>query len=484
MQVFIAGGSRNFRLFGHPFDAPIALNQLMTDGFIISGKGGSSNGFTNSALNNPSAFYYDPESGDADEDNDGGWVAFSSATAAAWDRFMGIRILMRGDGTDNAELLDVDYTVTAATLSYKGKVNQGPFSVTLNRALGYNGMTNTSDFNLIANPYPSSINMNALDLTGSAGTSFWVINPRGTGDGIANRNAAAYINEPAGIDFGPSPPEYVLPAGAAFFIRGGAGPAGINFTEAVKTNTKASTDPVLRRDDVASRYGANSLQLALYSNGSWIDRTLVFFREEAQGTMDRLDGTKMANPRVNFFTVSEDDWALSIDTRPYSDEASRIPLHIQSPTMTYSMKVEDFAMDGGKDLYLYDRFLDKRVKLERNMEYSFEVTADPNSRGHRFDIVMGVKVVTSLQNVEQQLQVFLMPNPAEQQVAVTIQHSESIADMRVRILDARGVTLHETRIAPEAEARVDYPVDGLPKGVYLVEVVHGTQRTVKKLLVR
>lgn len=490
MQIFIAGGSRNFRFLGHPFNAAIALGQLMSDGFIITGAGGSTNGFTNSDQNNPSAFWYDPNDGDADATEDGGWKAFTSATTASWLPYMGIRILVRGDGSDPDELLDVDYTVTDVTLDYKGKINQGGFSVPLTRSAGYDGGANNSDFNLVANPYPSSINMNALTFTGTVGSSFWVLNPgRGiTGDGTANRNAAVYLNAPTlagGILFDALAPEYVLPAGAAFFVRGGAGPtASINFTEAAKTNTKTSTDPVLRRDEVSSQYGPNSLQLALYSGDSWIDRTLVFFREEANAGMDRLDGTKMANPRVNFFTVSEDDWALSIDTRPYVGEASRIPLHILSPAMTYTMKVEDFDMNSGQDLYLHDRFLDKRVKLERNMEYSFQVTSDPNSRGHRFDIVMGVEVVTSLQNLQQNLNVFLMPNPAEQQVAVTIQRSDVIAEARVRIVDSRGVQLFESSIAPDAEPRIDYPVGSLPKGVYLVEVVHGTQRMVKRLLVK
>jgi surface protein len=420
MQIFIAGGSRNFRFLGHPFNAAIALNQLMNNGFIITGAGGSTNGFTNSDQNNPSSFSYNPNLGDGDADNDAGWVAFANTTGLDWLRFMGIRILVRGDGSDPDELLDVDYTVTDVTLDYKGKINQGEFSVPLTRSAGYDGGANNSDFNLVANPYPSSINMNALIFTGRVGSSFWVLNPgRGiTGDGTANRNAAVYLNEPTlagGILFDALGPRYVLPAGAAFFVRGGAVPtASINFTEAAKTNTKTSTNPVLRRDEASSQYGPNSLQLASYSGDSWIDRALVFIREEANAGMDRLDGTKMANPRVNFFTVSEDDWALSIDTRPYVGEASRIPLHILSPAMTYTMKVEDFDMNAGQDLYLHNRFLDKRVKLERNMAYNFQVTSDPNSRGHRFDIVMGVEVVTSLQNLQQNLKVLLTPNPAEQ----------------------------------------------------------------------
>jgi hypothetical protein len=51
-------------------------------------------------------------------------------------------------------------------------------------------------------------------------------------------------------------------------------------------------------------------------------------------------------------------------------------------------------------------------------------------------------------------------------------------------VDSRDVQLYESILSPDAEPRIDYPVNSLPKGVYLVEVVHGTQRMVKRLLVK
>jgi hypothetical protein len=486
-ERFIAGEYRAFRFFSHPYTTAVPLS-VVANFIDITGEDGSANGFTDTDTNNPSAFRFSPTSADGSEtDEDAGWIPFTntSETIARWEA---IRILFRGSKGQANSLLDVAYTPDPVTIEWEGSINQGEQIIPLVGELRAAGPPAIySDWNLVGNPFPSAINLTGATHSIDNDLDYAVWRPR-VGNGAALNlvpgagRGGLYVQEPL------STGSILIPSGGGFFVRAGGTTANLTIPEPAKTTaTPAQIENVLRKSSEGSLYGANSFQIQLSDNAEYLDRVLVFLNASNEAGLELQDAPKMANPAINFFTVSEDDWALAIDRRPYNEQegSNRIPLHILAPAFNgYTLTLPDFDLESDKSLRLYDRFTDTYHSLDQDFSYSFEVTADPKSRGHRFDIVMGVEVVTSLQNVEQQLQVFLMPNPAEQQVAVTIQRSESIADMRVRILDARGVALHETSIAADAEARVDYPVSGLPKGVYLVEVVHGTQRTVKRLLVR
>jgi hypothetical protein len=152
--------------------------------------------------------------------------------------------------------------------------------------------------------------------------------------------------------------------------------------------------------------------------------------------------------------------------------------------MKYTLEIPDFDLQPGRKLSLYDRFTEETIVLTRGMSYNFEVTEDPKSRDHRFELIMGGEVVTSLQNLQNELQVFLMPNPADQQVAITFRRKDQLEPTQIRIMDMQGLTVHSTTVQPEEEARVDYPVNSLRKGVYLIDVRQGATREVKRLLVK
>jgi hypothetical protein len=127
--------------------------------------------------------------------------------------------------------------------------------------------------------------------------------------------------------------------------------------------------------------------------------------------------------------------------------------------------------------------LDKLITLDKGTTYEFEVTSVQATKGHRFDIVMGAEVITSIGNNADRFQAFLLPNPAQQQVLVSIQRPDEIADTHVRLLDVRGVVLYQSTIKADDDAQINYEVGSLAKGVYLVEIIHGKQRIVKRLIV-
>ena len=59
---YIPGGYRRYRFWSQPFSTAISLGQM--ENYIdVTGVGGSTNGFTTTGSNNPSAFRYDPMTG-------------------------------------------------------------------------------------------------------------------------------------------------------------------------------------------------------------------------------------------------------------------------------------------------------------------------------------------------------------------------------------------------------------------------------------
>jgi len=472
----ILGSNRTFRFMSHPFKTAIPLSAL-GEKIDITGAGA---GFTPTSTNNPSAFYYDPSTGDADAENDGGWKAFSAITDN-WNRHQGIRVLVRGPKGQENSLLDVEYTPEEVTFEWEGEVNTCDQIINLEYHTPFGGV---SDFNLIGNPFPAAINLRDIGRTAQVGANFWVWLPRESVTGASGRGGR-YINTPfvAGTD------EAILPIGGAFFVRAGAAGQSLTIRETDKTNAneplQSLAGTTLRRDaDVMSLYGSNSLQLSLSSSEDEWDRVLVFFDENAISTMEQADGTKLVNPEVNLFTVSEDNFALSIDSRPYQEtkDQNTIPLHILSPARAYTLSLPDFDMEEGRTLRLYDRFTEKFISLQKGTSYDFEVTADPKSKGHRFDIVMGIDVVTSISPTNSRFQAFLLPNPAQEQVRISIQKPDNVARTSIRIVSMTGVEVRNEQLTEET-SELDLSLNQLSKGVYLVEITHGTERIVKRLIV-
>ena len=479
-ERYLMGSNRSFRFMSHPFSSGIPLS-VLGDKIDITGSG---TGFTPTDTNDPSAFYYDPATGDADADADGGWTAFTAITDT-WTRYQGIRVLVRGPKGQAGSFLDIEYTPDPVTFEWEGQVNTGTQTIPLAFHSPSGGV---SDFNLIGNPYPSAIDLKAITRSASVGTSFFVWQPRESTSGSSGRGGA-YLTEP----FATGAATYTLPTGGAFFVRSGAASQSITIEEADKVNSNETLQSVvgstLRMDtEQASKYGSNSLQLVLSSNGEWWDRSLVFFDANDTGnSQDPQDATKLANPEVNFFTVSADDYAMAIDSRPYQEandqsDANRIPLHILSPARTYTLSLPDFDIAEGQTLRLYDRFTQKYIDLAKGTSYDFAVTENPNSKGHRFDLVMGIEVITSLAVGSSRFQAFLLPNPAQEQVRISIQAPDNVAETRVRIVSIAGVEIRNERLAANS-SELDVNLGQLSKGIYLVEITHGTERIVKRLIV-
>jgi hypothetical protein len=357
VEVFVEGQNRAFRFLGHFFNHNISLQQIR-EVIDITGDGLDFND-----TGNPSAFWYNTLAGDQRSDvdaDDVGWVPFTSATLANWQRYQGIRVMVRGPKAQTNSLVDTDYTPDPVTFTWVGELNICNQTINLTYS-GTPGAGNTGDsrFNLIANPYPAPLDMGTVLPAdrNQVDANFYVWEPRrpyatgATGFGPGGGRAGRYRVVPfTSLNV----QERTLPIGTAFFLGSTDNStvpapntnASITFRENYKlsTRTPSFAQPnqasLFRTEDISSNYGPNSLQLSISEGENDLDRVIVYFKEDSESQKDYWDGEKMANDDMNFFTVSSDDWALAVDSRPW-EEGGRYPLHILAPEGTFTLSVPE-----------------------------------------------------------------------------------------------------------------------------------------------
>jgi len=458
LDKYIHGGQRAFRFFGHPFTSSIALNQL-TPYIDITGQGGAANGFSTTNTNNPSAFWYNTLTGNGSASNDSsGWTAFTNTNGAganAWNPGEGVRILVRGTlGQGLGCSLCVPSPVT---VKIHGPLDECSDVVTCatNANVGYN---------FISNPYPSNIDLSLCTRASSVGANFAVWDPN---QGVYG----AYVSQPFNVS-------YILPSMSAFFT---TCTANTNNTITFHESDKTSSAPTGSLFKTTSGFGNDVVQLHILSNNdsvSW-DRLLLFFNGQALAAADPLDGTKIYNPGLSFYSFSSDAQQLSIDQRPYSYDP--IQLGIQNADQQdYVIRVDNFDVQAGTTLFLHDKYLNQVMPLAQGMRYNFTVSSDPASQGdQRFEINM---TPLGIQNVNgNSFNVSMAPNPATDKATISF-NAPAIGNTSVRVMNIMGQEVYANELGMQQSANVTLPLQGLASGIYLVTVKCGDLSVTKRLV--
>ncbi len=462
IMQYVPGGYRRYRFWSHPFSSSISLSQIQQ--YIdITGQSGATNGFTTTSTNNPSCFRYNPLVGNSSLGSDPGWRAITKINASAADSnlfhtFQGLRLFIRG--IKGQGLGFITETPSPVTISMVGAVNQGDQFITLSR-----GATTLQDYNMIGNPYPSPVDLgtvmyNAKQAGVVNGSAFYVWDPYlGAG--------GQYISVPIGSG-GPTP--YYIQANTAFQVRVAHNGDILTFTEGNKFG---------RYDTLLLRQAPEFVSLEIFdANEHKWDELRVKFDDKATDVDDNTaDAHKLCGPDFNLYSLSADGQRLSIDARPYSDDMI-IPVGIASDyKQDFTIRAADVVTPGGKPVYLHDRLKDKYTLLEPGAAYSFTIGADKSTQGDaRFELTAkpGTTKTTGVS-------IALAPNPATDAVTITYSSAKE-EQLSVRLLDINGVTVYSSDLGTVSSATTSIPVKSLAAGVYMVEVTHGAEKMVKRLV--
>jgi hypothetical protein len=362
VERFIPGGFRRYRFLSHPFNAAQPLSQLTTELDITGNTAGTvgqtgqtvGDGFTATATNNPSAFYFSTADANGNTTDDGGWKPFLNATGTNWGVGQGIRVLTRGTKGQAGTLDATEATPEAVTLSMAGAINTGNLAVPL--VLGGSGTT--AGYNLVGNPYASPVDIGAVLTAAGAnvGNAFYLRNPQ----------TGAYIT------LSPIPASYVIPAYSAFFVKANAA-TNLNFTEANK-NTCVGCPTVFR----VPNEEAPVLDLQILGNGIEVDRLQVALNDAFSNALDGNDAEKMMNDGLSLYALSTDRHKLAASY--FNTGVKAIPLGIALPKaygkQTYTVAVSSHNMGANVKLLLHDKVANTLTPLTNGASFSLGVDAN------------------------------------------------------------------------------------------------------------
>ncbi len=454
---YIPGGRRAYRFWSHPFSSYIPLSQI--ENYIdISGLGGNSNGFTSTASNAPSCYWYHTSLGNSTLASDPGWKPFNSCYAIAdtdkFKRYEGIRLYFRGIKGQGLGI--VIPPPSPAQIGMYGPLNQGEQPVYLSK-----GADTTKDYNMIGNPYASPVDIgtvinNAKQAGLIRGAAFYVWNPyRGSAGGFE----AKTIGSP-----------FSLQAYNCFQVRAAVNGALLDFNESNKTTTAAES--LFRQEQ---QYIA--LQVYDTAYHPWDITYLNFTNDGTEAEDDNLDAGKLSNFDMNFYTLSSDHQRLSIDARPYK-AGGIIPIGFYSNyAQKYIIKADQMVLPEGGRLVLHDKYMNKFIPLELGTEYGFEVTADTASQGNeRFELRVGEK-----ESEVEALSLNVAPNPASDEISISYANSQKV-NAAIRVVDMAGVCVLNKELGVAPNGIVKMNLSKVPAGIYLVEIAAGGQKTSTKIV--
>jgi uncharacterized protein YjdB len=460
IQQYVQGGYRRYRFWSHPFSSALSLSQLQKC-IDITGQGGAANGFTTTTTNAASAFRFDPYTSDASQSYDPGWKPFTKISATAADtnklqRYQGIRLFVRGGKGQGLGYVNY-YTPAPVVLSMSGNINHGDVDVPLSRGADAN-----QEYNMVGNPYPSPVDIgtilyNAKQAGVINGSAFYIWNPVVGAGG-------QYLAIPIGTT---SAVPYSIPANTAFQVKAAYDGAELHFSESNKT---CSADNNLFKTPV------QSLVLHVYDSGYHLwDVLNIQFNDKATNDNDKnLDAGKRLNGDFAFYSIADNNEKMAIDARSYSKEM-KVQLGLNSVyAQDFVIRVENVPATE-EHLYLHDKLMQKYVLMEAGAEYKFAVTKERETQGDsRFELTTSVPVTAN------NLEVAIAPNPASEDVAITY-NVPGAEEVLVRVTDVAGVCVYSNSSRVNS-GQMKVSLSELPAGIYMVEVVAGTQRSATKLV--
>lgn len=282
-------GSKRWRnIASTVLDASVSdlQNEILISG-SFTGSDNGTNGIPVGAIG--SLAYYDNTQAGATLDDR--WVYYPASTNTE---------VLTTSGTEGRGYSVWVRDVGAVTFDLRGTVNQGSINLNLN---GSNEL-----WNLVGNPYPSSIDWD----NGSGWTKTSI-----QGNGISVWDGTQYLtwNGAAG-----SLGNGRIPMGMSFWVQGADGSVALSVNENAKTSTTGTVHRVIP---------PSFLELSL-TDGTYTDKTYIEFKDGASMSYDINDLSKLQNAIFNLSSYSDDDHELAINAISNFVCSSEVPLNISN----------------------------------------------------------------------------------------------------------------------------------------------------------
>ncbi len=377
---------------------------------IITGSGNTANGFDMGGSASPNAVtmqtYNEPALQTASQ-----YTPLASLTNATTYPGQGFFFFFRGNNeaswggsaSGTGTKLNAPYSIPEnVTVTYTGAINKGnispPITYTANSGDSYNG------YNLIGNPYPSTLDWSLVSKTNVA-DKVLILRP---GGGFAQYSNGSSINVPGGAGINAN----IIQPGQAFYIQAtGANPV-VTFTEASKLPNDAPVRLlILPGDEVTAINSASSshqvssaapkvLRLNLQDNANTEEIVIAFQNGRTANYNANDDALFFGGTTVTLSSASADGKNLAINFMPDVSEVSSVKLSAGA-TASGNVKFNftDFAGAGNMDVMLKDAYLDNTltdVKATPVYNFTIDKTIPASFGANRFSLLFTPPVTLSV----------------------------------------------------------------------------------------
>ena len=390
-----------------------ADNVTVNSGSYFTGPSGQTNGFD--ATGNPSAYFYREDVAPATNSfasgnyryvlkiNNSPLYNIGINTEGNFNMPVGNGVLFfyRGNNGTNATTAPGNLTFTMTGSVNQGKITVKPWFNSSSSNLSYTATSGPSDprlgivgFNLVGNPYPSSIDWNTAYNNTNQNYGIYAPNTDQTIYiyNAASKNYGAYLNTATPGGTGTNGTTNIIPAGQGFFVRATSASAQLIFNETAKVNSQPGT---LLLNSAATVTPSQRLRLQFAKDDINKDETIIVLNNKAHNEyIKNEDALYMTgNGVVGLSNISVDNKALAISQLPMTSAGQTIPLKIRASAQgAYTLNLAE-----GQDLptlyniWLKDAYTKDSTDLKHNPTYSFSINADTASTGSkRFSVVVGI----------------------------------------------------------------------------------------------
>lgn len=450
-------GNTTWRQLGCPIAGKTLADWEDGTNFYMTGFGSqpSAGGFV-------SIYYYDETAAATYNVFDSGWVAPSAlADPISFGDFGGKGYTAYVGGTSDLT------PMTPFTLSMTGNIYTGNQPLTLsngNPGMGY--ASSNTGYHVIANPYPSQIDIAASGWTGIDG--YYSIDPATSNYDFYDLNSQIQSGTATGI----------VAQGQAIMLYTDVDANSITFTEAMKTSA-SGTENFLK-----SIKKGEDLEIKLTSvKSNFSDRTKIMFAnnsstkyEYGSGDARKINSPDTRAPRLA--TYSTDGKRLLHNQ--YSDLTNSfvIPLEIYTPTAgSYNLS--------GKGLYANGNcliLLDKNTGIETDLTKEFNYTFNSDNKktyDNRF-VIINKTCGTSNTNI--QSEAFLKVNQNLNNLEVNLV-ANNHAFGNLSLISVNGQTIYQKDNCNFNEVELINTM-GLTPGIYIVKYVNNEQLFTEKIVIK
>lgn len=339
-----------------------------------------------------------------------------------------------------------------------GAISQSSLSRTGATAIANRG------FHLVGNPYPSFYDWEAASLTtvsttmtyrtATAGGTMVYDTYNGTSHVGSNNNGSGAVTR-------------YLPPMQGFWVEATTDGGQVDFSNAGRSHQTAT----LKSNDIHSLIRLN------LTNGVKSDQTIINFDVNAGTQFENFDSKKMPAVGVSELYSVVDEQVLVINTLPTVSNETVVPLTLNILSAgKYNINAEEISGDVmNYDVLLKDNQSQTVHNLTQNPVYNFSTDSAGVVNG-RFEIVFEEVYTSSAGISEVQAVENIVLYNVNRQVTVKM---VNFGLAQVNVYDVVGRKVNTVSFN---DKNTQFEIQGTP-GMYTVEVVSGTERKVKKVMI-